>query len=296
MAITSFLTYLELEKNYAAHTLTAYRNDLENFQAFCLEVFQEDDLGSVSYSLIRSWIVQLLEQGNSTKTINRKISSLRSYYKYLMRSEQIEKSPLDEHRPLKVQKNVQVPFSQKEMHQVLDPNLYPDSPLGTLQRVLITTLYYTGMRRTELIHLLDRDVSLDNRTIKVVGKRNKERLIPVLQSLQKHLLDYRITRADAVDTDGRYFFRSIAGKKLSEHFVYETVNTYLNKVSSKAKKSPHMLRHSFATHLLDNGADLNAVKELLGHDSIAATQHYTHSSMREIKAVYQKAHPRGTKK
>ena len=296
MAITSFLTYLELEKNYAAHTLTAYRNDLENFQAFCLEVFQEDDLGSVSYSLIRSWIVQLLEQGNSTKTINRKISSLRSYYKYLMRSEQIEKSPLDEHRPLKVQKNVQVPFSQKEMHQVLDPNLYPDSPLGTLQRVLITTLYYTGMRRTELIHLLDRDVSLDNRTIKVVGKRNKERLIPVLQSLQKHLLDYRITRADAVDTHGRYFFRSIAGKKLSEHFVYETVNTYLNRVSSKAKKSPHMLRHSFATHLLDNGADLNAVKELLGHDSIAATQHYTHSSMREIKAVYQKAHPRGTKK
>ena len=296
MAITSFLTYLELEKNYAAHTLTAYRNDLENFQAYCLEVFQEDDLSSVSYSLIRSWIVQLLEQGNSTKTINRKISSLRSYYKYLMRSEQIEKSPLDEHRPLKVQKNVQVPFSQKEMHQVLDPNLYPDSPLGTLQRVLITTLYYTGMRRTELIHLLDRDVSLDNRTIKVVGKRNKERLIPVLQSLQKHLLDYRITRADAVDTDGRYFFRSIAGKKLSEHFVYETVNTYLNKVSSKAKKSPHMLRHSFATHLLDNGADLNAVKELLGHDSIAATQHYTHSSMREIKAVYQKAHPRGTKK
>ena len=296
MAITSFLTYLELEKNYAAHTLTAYRNDLENFQAYCLEVFQEDDLSSVSYSLIRSWIVQLLEQGNSTKTINRKISSLRSYYKYLMRSEQIEKSPLDEHRPLKVQKNVQVPFSQKEMHQVLDPNLYPDSPLGTLQRVLITTLYYTGMRRTELIHLLDRDVSLDNRTIKVVGKRNKERLIPVLQSLQKHLLDYRITRAGAVDTDGRYFFRSIAGKKLSEHFVYETVNTYLNKVSSKAKKSPHMLRHSFATHLLDNGADLNAVKELLGHDSIAATQHYTHSSMREIKAVYQKAHPRGTKK
>lgn len=223
MAITSFLTYLELEKNYAAHTLTAYRDDLENFQAFCLEVFQEDDLGSVSYSLIRSWIVQLLEQGNSTKTINRKISSLRSYYKYLMRSEQIEKSPLDEHRPLKVQKNVQVPFSQKEMHQVLDPNLYPDSPLGTLQRVLITTLYYTGMRRTELIHLLDRDVSLDNRTIKVVGKRNKERLIPVLQSLQKHLLDYRITRADAVDTHGRYFFRSIAGKKLSEHFVYETL-------------------------------------------------------------------------
>ncbi len=296
MAITSFLTYLELEKNYAAHTLTAYRNDLENFQAFCLEVFQEDDLSSMSYSLIRSWIVQLLEQGNSTKTINRKISSLRSFYKYLMRSEQIEKSPLDEHRPLKVQKNVQVPFSQKEMHQVLDPNLYPDSPLGTLQRVLITTLYYTGMRRTELIHLLDRDVSLDNRTIKVVGKRNKERLIPVLQSLQKHLLDYRITRADAVDTDGRYFFRSIAGKKLSEHFVYETVNTYLNKVSSKAKKSPHMLRHSFATHLLDNGADLNAVKELLGHDSIAATQHYTHSSMREIKAVYQKAHPRGTNK
>ena len=296
MAITSFLTYLELEKNYAAHTLTAYRNDLENFQAFCLEVFQEDDLSSVSYSLIRSWIVQLLEQGNSTKTINRKISSLRSFYKYLMRSEQIEKSPLDEHRPLKVQKNVQVPFSQKEMHQVLDPNLYPDSPLGTLQRVLITTLYYTGMRRTELIHLLDRDVSLDNRTIKVVGKRNKERLIPVLQSLQKHLLDYRITRTDAVDTHGRYFFRSIAGKKLSEHFVYETVNTYLDKVSSKAKKSPHMLRHSFATHLLDNGADLNAVKELLGHDSIAATQHYTHSSMCEIKAVYQKAHPRGTKK
>jgi len=296
MAITSFLTYLELEKNYAAHTLTAYRKDLENFQAFCLEVFQEDDLSSVSYFLIRSWIVQLLEQGNSTKTINRKISSLRSFYKYLMRSEQIEKSPLDEHRPLKVQKNVQVPFSQKEMHQVLDPNLYPDSPLGTLQRVLITTLYYTGMRRTELIHLLDRDVSLDNRTIKVVGKRNKERLIPVLQSLQKHLLDYRITRADAVDTHGRYFFRSIAGKKLSEHFVYETVNTYLNKVSSKAKKSPHMLRHSFATHLLDNGADLNAVKELLGHDSIAATQHYTHSSMCEIKAVYQKAHPRGTKK
>jgi len=178
----------------------------------------------------------------------------------------------------------------------LDPNLYPHTPIGHLQRIIITTLYYTGMRRAELIHLMDQNVMLNKNQIKVIGKRNKERLLPVLKSLKTELLAYQTQRADGIGAYAIYFFRSPNGKKLTERFVYDTVNNYLNVVSSKSKKSPHMLRHSFATHLLDNGADLNAVKELLGHDSIAATQHYTQSSMQHLKDVYQKAHPRGMKK
>jgi integrase/recombinase XerC len=296
MSVNQFLAYLQHEKNYAIHTLKAYQADLLSFEDYCRQEYQIEALHEVPYAIIRSWIVMLLEKGNSAKTINRKISSLRSYYKYLMRSHQLERSPLEEHRPLKVQKRVQVPFSPKEMHQVLDPNLYPHTPIGHLQRIIITTLYYTGMRRAELIHLMDQNVMLNKNQIKVIGKRNKERLLPVLKSLKTELLAYQTQRADGIGVYAIYFFRSPNGKKLTERFVYDTVNNYLNVVSSKSKKSPHMLRHSFATHLLDNGADLNAVKELLGHDSIAATQHYTQSSMQHLKDVYQKAHPRGMKK
>jgi integrase/recombinase XerC len=295
MAISSFIDYLEHEKKYAQHTLKAYQSDLMTFSEFCQENYDDPDLEKVVYAQIRAWIVALLSKGNSPKTINRKISSLRSYYKFLLRTQTLSASPLAQHQPLKTAKRVQVPFSPQEITQVFDASLYSEDWKGILEKTLIMTLYYTGMRRSELIHLQTENVDFNRAQLKVLGKRNKERLLPILPELKVQLQLFRKTSNSLEFSNIPFFFHDQKGKKLSEKFVYDTVNHYFNLVSSKSKKSPHMLRHSFATHLLDNGADLNAVKELLGHASIAATQHYTQSSMQHLKDVYRNAHPRGKK-
>jgi len=295
MAIPAFIAYLQHEKKYAQHTLKAYESDLQSFAEFCADNYDDAAPEKAVYAQIRAWIVHLLDQGNRPKTINRKISSLRSYYKFLLKTQTITVSPLVEHQPLKTAKRVAVPFSPEEIAQVFDPALYPSGWKGILEKTLLMTLYYTGMRRAELIHLQTVSVDLKRGQLKVLGKRNKERLLPVLPELKVQLIQYQEAVAQLQLPKTPLYFHDATGQKLSEKFVYDTVKYYFNKVSSKTKKSPHMLRHSFATHLLDNGADLNAVKTLLGHASIAATQHYTQSSMQHLKSVYRKAHPRGNK-
>jgi len=295
MPFFSFIDYLQLEKKYSAHTVTAYKNDLENFLKFASEEYGYSEIKTVNYSIIRSWIVNLVESGISNRSVNRKISSLRTYYKFLLKTKQIEITPLAKHKALKTSKKLQVPFSEKEIETVL--LLLEDADdFETVRNKLIVELFYsTGMRRAELVNLKLKDISLSQKTIKVLGKRNKERLMPLLPSVIKTIKQYIGFREELEEIkDPLFLLLSAKGVKIYETLVYRIINSYFSKASEKVKKSPHILRHSFATHLLNEGADLNAVKELLGHSSLASTQVYTHNSIAKLKEVYQNSHPRNS--
>lgn len=288
--------YLVKEKNYSALTVKAYLNDINSFQDFLTIHHDGISLEEVSYSLIRSWVVFLVENDIVNKSINRKVSSLKSYYKFLLKIKQIKTTPLLKHKSLKTPKKVQIPFSEKEMIDVLEQNVFTLDFEGIRNRLIIELFYATGIRRAELINLKVSNIDLANNTIKVIGKRNKERIIPLLNCTLGILKQYTIVRKELetiVFND--LLILSKKGNKISESFVYRLINDYFSTVSLKVKKSPHVLRHSFATHLLNNGADLNSVKELLGHASLSSTQIYTHSSLAELKKVYQEAHPRNQK-
>lgn len=291
--IDAFRDYLLLEKKYSSHTVNAYLNDVISFESFIEENFDQKNIDLVNYGQVRSWIVFLVDQNISNVSVNRKMASLKAFYKFLLKTKQIEVSPLLKHKSLKTPKVVQVPFSEKELKDLLSEI---DSPVGfdeVRDKLIIEMFYVTGMRRAELIHLMIKNVDCSNKTIKVLGKRNKERIIPILPIITDQIDSYIKEREgleDVVDSD--YFFVSKKGLKLSESFVYRLINSYFSRVSEKVKKSPHVLRHTFATHLLNNGADLNSVKELLGHSSLASTQVYTHNSLAELKKVYIGAHPR----
>lgn len=297
MSISHYIEYIKCERKYSIHTQTAYEKDLLTFQQFCEEQFEVSDIDQIPYSIIRSWVVSLIEAGKTNRTVNRKISVLRSYYNFLLRLETIKVSPLRKHVPLKQSKKVHIPFSEKEMEQLFEENHFEDSYKGILQKTIIEILYSTGIRRAELISLKMNDLSFDSKTIRVVGKRNKERIIPMMNSLELSLKNYiEATKLNIMYEPKSFLLQTEKGKILPENFVYKTVNGYISLVSTKVKRSPHMLRHSFATHLLNKGANLNAVKDLLGHASLAATQVYTHTSIEKMKQVYAKAHPRGTEK
>ena len=291
-----FRDYLGLEKNYSPHTVTAYLKDLDFFQAFLKGAFDDDDLIRVNYNQIRAWIVSLSDDGVSNSSINRKISSLKSFYKFLLKTKQIETSPLLKHKALKSPKKLQIPFSEKELDLVLNQIVYPEGFEGVRDKLVVDLFYTTGIRRAELIGLKLHNVDLSGGTLKVLGKRNKERIIPILPVVQNQIREYLSERSrlqPIIDED--YFFLLLKGVKLNDSFVYRLINYYFSNVSEKVKKSPHILRHTFATHLLNNGADINSVKELLGHSSLASTQVYTHSSLAELKKVYGSAHPRNQK-
>lgn len=291
-----FREYLGLEKNYSPHTVTAYLNDLDFFQAFLKGTFEDDDLIRVNYNQIRAWIVSLSDDGVSNSSINRKISSLKSFYKFLLKTKQIETSPLLKHKALKSPKKLQIPFSEKELDLVLNQILYAEGFEGVRDKLVVDLFYTTGIRRAELIGLKLHNVDLSNGTIKVLGKRNKERIIPILPVVQNQIRIYLDERSHLQTIiDGDSFFLLLKGVKLNDSFVYRLINYYFSNVSEKVKKSPHILRHTFATHLLNHGADINSVKELLGHSSLASTQVYTHSSLAELKKIYGSAHPRNQK-
>lgn len=293
--IDSFLEYLLLEKKYSKHTITAYRNDLNSFREFCIEQFELKNIDDVNYSYIRSWIVQLVDNEVSNSSINRKISSLKSFYKFLQKIEQIKINPLTKHKALKTIKRVQVPFNENEINDVLF-NLKKDTTyIGVRNLVIVELFYSTGIRRVELVQLRMSSVDLLSKSIKVLGKRNKERLLPLIPSVIESLTNYISVRKE-VNSKSDYLFLTEKGNKIYETLVYRVINNYFSMVSTKVKKSPHILRHSFATHLLNQGADLNSVKELLGHSSLASTQVYTHNSLEKIKKVYNQAHPRSHKK
>ena len=293
--ITSFLEYLSLEKKYSVHTIKAYKRDLISFQNFCIESYQQEKISDINYSQIRSWIVDLVESKVSNRSVNRKISSLKSFYKYLQKIKIIQNNPLSSHKALKTSKKIQVPFSIKEVNEVLSNIVTEDSFESTRNKLIVALFYSTGMRRTELIQLKLNSINFLEKQLKVIGKRNKERLLPLLPSVLKSMHNY-IKQRDLIDTSEDYLFLTSKGNKLYETLVYRIINNYFSNVSSKLKKSPHILRHSFASHMLNEGADLNSVKELLGHSSLASTQVYTHNSLEQLKKVYKQAHPRSTKK
>ena len=293
--INSFLNYLSFEKKYSEHTVTAYKNDLISFRDFLAIEFNQDNLEEVHYPQIRSWIVSLVDLKISNRTINRKVSSLKSFYKFLQKTHQIEINPLSKHKALKVEKKVQVPFSSKEINAVIN-EIETENDFTSVRNKLIVELFYsTGIRRIELINIKEGNVSLSDKTIKLLGKRNKERFVPLLKSVIQTLKQYLILKKD-FSIGLEELFITEKGNKIYETLVYRIINSYFSRVSSKEKKSPHIIRHSFATHLLNEGADLNSVKELLGHSSLASTQVYTHNSLDAIKKVYNQAHPRGKKK
>jgi integrase/recombinase XerC len=292
----AFKDYLQLEKKYSPHTVNAYLKDINSFELFNKNQFNDENIDQVNYSQIRSWIVSLVDNNRSNVSVNRKMASLKAFYKFLLKTKQIEVSPLLKHKALKTPKTLQIPFSEKEVVDVLSQIQNPIGFEEIRDKLIIDLFYTTGIRRTELIHLKIANVNTSNNTIKVLGKRNKERILPLLPIVSEQLILYanERTRLEIIK-DNDFFFLTKKGLKLNDSFVYRLINTYFSTVSEKVKKSPHILRHTFATHLLNNGADLNSVKELLGHSSLASTQIYTHSSLSELKKVYEEAHPRNQK-
>jgi len=295
MSYTPFLDYLLLEKKYSPNTAIAYEKDLEAFSTFIKEEFEQLDLTAVNYPQIRNWIIHLVKEGVSNRSVNRKVSSLKAYYRFLHITGQIQSNPLAGHKSLKIKKSVQVPFSQEEVSSVLHA-IEPVDFKTSRDLAVIMIFYATGIRRAELIGIKLPDLDLRNRMVKVLGKRSKERYIPLLPEVITKVELYLEHRAKVVNEETGYLFLTEKGIKMYENLVYRIINNYFSKASVKVKKSPHILRHSFATHLLNEGANLNAVKELLGHSSLAATQVYTHNSIAELSKVYNNAHPRQIKK
>ncbi len=295
--VDAFLEYLDLEKKYSVHTIAAYKNDLQSFRKFLVTEYAQENLIEVHYSQIRNWIVSLVNLKVSNRSVNRKVSALKSFFTFLQKTKQIDHNPLSKHKSLKIEKRIQVPFSFKEINTVINHiDKDTNDDFESLRNRLIVELFYsTGMRRSELINIKQRDVSFSDKTIKILGKRNKERFVPLLGSVIQTLKRYLDLKKE-FEIGLEELFITEKGNKIYETLVYRIINHYFGQVSSKEKRSPHILRHSFATHLLNEGADLNSVKDLLGHSSLASTQVYTQNSLDVLKKVYNKAHPRGSKK
>jgi integrase/recombinase XerC len=291
--IDSFLKYLQFEKRFSSNTVLAYQTDLRQFEDFLSVTFPEYKTESSDYGVIRAWIVQLVESEIDNLSINRKIACLRSYYKFLMRQEYIVKDPMMKIKVLKTKKKLPHFVKENDMVKLLDHAQFENSHEGWRDRLIIELFYGTGIRLSELIDLKESKLNLKERTIKVLGKRNKERVIPFGESLVSMIETYRSVRNSEVDVKNHgNLFVTESGERCYPMMVYRVVKKYLNLFSSIEKKSPHVLRHSYATHLLDKGAEINAVKDLLGHSSLAATQVYTHNSMEKLKKVFEQAHPK----
>jgi integrase/recombinase XerC len=291
-----FIDYLRSEKNYSRHTITAYQKDLEDFTRFCELEFDQNTIDKLPYSIVRSWIVLLVDSGISNRSINRKMASLKAYYKFLMHLGVLKSTPFAKHKALKITQKVAMPFSVEEMQKMLSEIPFKDDFEGIRDKLIIELLYATGIRRDELINLKIRNVHFSPDTIKVLGKRNKERIIPLIPKVSSLIKEYIIQRNNLEKiSDSDFLFLLKSGYKIYDSLVYRIINHYFSIVTSKEKKSPHILRHTFATHLLNQGADLNAVKELLGHASLSSTQVYTHNSIAALKKVHSAAHPRSKK-
>ncbi len=291
--VETFLKYLQYEKRVSKHTLTAYQNDLDQFQAFIQEVFPDHSPETADYGIVRSWIIQLVDSGIKATSVNRKIASLKTFYKFLMRQEVIKKNPMTKIRVLKTQKRLPSFVKEAEMINLLDAVEFEDTLDGWRDRLILELFYSTGIRLSELITLKEVQVDATHNTIKVLGKRNKERLIPFPKSIVSIYKNYLKIRNKEVDMKNHgYVFVTDTGDPCYPMMVYRIVKRYLKENTNTEKKSPHVLRHTYATHLLNKGAEINAVKDLLGHSSLAATQVYTHNSMEKIKKAYDQAHPK----
>ncbi|MCB0600822.1 MAG: tyrosine-type recombinase/integrase [Saprospiraceae bacterium] len=290
MYLTSFLKYLEFEKRYSPHTVESYRNDIQQFEHFLEKQFETVEWAGVSPAMVRSWMVSLAESGLTNRSINRKISALQTFVKYLMRRGFLQKNPLRKVVAPKVGKRLPVYVQESQMQSLLAEMKFSEDFVGIRDRLIIELFYTTGMRRSELFGLKDEDIDLDKLTVKVMGKGSKERIIPIGPETRELVLRYRRLREEITGTG--HFWITGEGKPIYPKLIYNIVRKYLSMVSTVEKRSPHVLRHSFATHLANEGAELNAIKELLGHANLSATQVYTHNSIEQLRKVYEAAHPK----
>lgn len=284
--------HLRFEKRYSAHTLTAYITDLEQFSKYISEIYQDTLLKEVSHLHIRSWLAELKESGQTERSINRKISSLSGYFKYLMRNSLTGKNPTTLIHAMRLPERLPTFLKESETENLLEDISFGEGFVAFTDRIILELLYSSGMRRIELINLKESDIEWSLQQMRVLGKGNKERLVPLSAAMLDNLKDY-IKAKEAEHLNSQSLLVLANGKQLYEQYVYRTVKKYLSQITTLKKKSPHIMRHTFATHLLNNGASIQAIKELLGHASIAATQVYTHINIDELKKVHKLNHPRG---
>jgi integrase/recombinase XerC len=289
----SFIDYLKYEKRNSSHTVTAYRKDLDQFVLYCTERVGEFDVKRVDAKLVRSWIVSLMEQKYTPRSVNRKISTVKAFFRFLMKNEVVENNPAVNIPVPKIRKKLPNFVEENNLHHLLDDGFFTDDFCGIRDKLIVTLLYGTGIRLAELLHLKERDFDTGGYLIKVLGKRQKERIIPYPRSINQLLRQYIAIRNREIGNSQDALLVTEKGKPVYEKLIYRVVKKYLEKVTSLEKKSPHVLRHSYATHLLNRGADLNAVKELLGHSNLSATQVYTHTTFEKLHTIYKQAHPRG---
>jgi len=300
--IEDFLKYIEHEKRYSKHTLLSYQTDLQQFSEFLTSTYQLNDPSQANYSLLRDWIAHLAENKIQAKSINRKIACLRSFYKFLLKKGSLLKDPTLKIKAPKIRKRLPVYIEEKDMGMLLDHLVFTEDFKGLRDKLVFELLYGTGIRLSELLGLKESHINKFDQTIKVLGKGNKQRIIPLNKTLLNLINLYKDTKKAEMVPDNDYLILTDTGSKPYPMFVQRIVKKYLNAgiiidgqirpITTIEKKSPHVLRHSFATHLLNKGADLNAIKDLLGHSSLAATQVYTHNSIEKLKAIFDQAHPK----
>ena len=289
--VTDFVNYLNYEKHFSKHTVTAYQNDLFQFQKFISENFDTDEIKIINHQMIRSWLVQLMNDKISARSVARKLTTLKTFYRFLLKENIVESNPMAKVQSPKIQKRLPVFVEETPMNILLDNIEFENNFEGVRDKLIINILYSTGIRLFELIGLKKLDVDSYNQQIKVLGKRNKERIIPITKELSDQIILYNQMKADE-GFQNENLLVTAKGEKLYPKLVYTIVKKNLSFVTSIEKRSPHVLRHTFATHLLNKGADLNAIKELLGHANLSATQIYTHNSIERLKTIYKNKHPR----
>lgn len=289
--IQGFLQYIRYEKRFSPHTVLAYSCDLDQYAAFLKSTYETDDLSSATHSMIRSWIVQMMEQHITPRSINRKLTTLKTYYKFLLRQGVLRVNPMIRVQAPKTSKRLPAFVDERRMDHLFTGVEFPEGFSGLRDRLVLEVLYGTGMRLAELVGLKDTDVDVFGMQLKVLGKRNKERIIPFTVKMRDLIAAYRKARNNEFPSTA-VFFLTDQGNPLYPKFVYRLVQRYLGAITTLEKRSPHVLRHTFATHMLNRGADINSVKEILGHANLSATQVYTHNTIEKLKKVYQQAHPR----
>lgn len=291
--IEKFLEYISFQKRQSLHTQTSYRNDLEQFASYLKHTYQITDLSQIDYNLVRSWLITLSDENLQASSINRKIATLKSFYKFLIKQGYQENNPMLRIKPLKTPKRTPQFVEEKDMLTLLDKIEFEDSFKGYRDKIVLEMLYNTGIREAELLGLTEADVNYIRQEIKVLGKGNKQRVIPISPALSHDLQAYVYHRQCSFpNIEHLHFIVTDSGEPAYPMLIYRIVNKYLKLVSNTDKKSPHVLRHTFATHLLNKGAEINAIKEILGHSSLSATQIYTHNSLEKLKEIFQQAHPK----